>query len=109
MLPSGTGPTGESMARKKNRAPTPPVSDAPRRIAMLIYAGVAPLDVAGPLQVFGVANFLRKQKLYDVVTVGPTADLVSTPVGFAFMPTCAMADLALPIDTLLVSGGGGPD
>jgi transcriptional regulator GlxA family with amidase domain len=82
---------------------------AARCVAMLIYPGVAPLDVAGPLQVFGVANFLRKQKLYDVVTVAPTAEPVPTPLGFAFMPTCAMADLPLPVDTLLVSGGGGPD
>jgi transcriptional regulator GlxA family with amidase domain len=85
------------------------VEPVARGVAMLIYPGVAPLDVAGPLQVFGVANFLRKQKLYDVVTVAPTAEPVPTPLGFAFMPTCAMEDLPLPVDTLLVSGGGGPD
>ena len=79
------------------------------RVAMLIYPGVAPLDVAGPLQVFGVANFLRKQKLYDVITVAPTTEPVPTPLGFAFMPSCAMTELPLPVDTLLVSGGGGPD
>jgi len=79
------------------------------RIAMLIYPGVAPLDVAGPLQVFGVANFLRKQKLYDIITVAPTAEPVPTPLGFAFMPSCAMTELSLPVDTLLVSGGGEPD
>jgi hypothetical protein len=28
----------------------------PRTIAMLIYPGVAPLDVAGPLQVFGLSR-----------------------------------------------------
>ena len=71
-----------------------------KRIAMLIYPGVAPLDVAGPLQVFGVSNFLAKQKLYDVITVAPTAGPVSTPLGFAFMPSCAMTALPLPIDTL---------
>ena len=102
------------MAKKKAQRtngarPGPPAGDMPRRIAMLIYPGVAPLDVAGPLQVFGVANFLRQQKLYDVVTVAPTADPVPTRVGFAFLPACAMAALPLPIDTLLVSGGGGPD
>lgn len=84
-------------------------SDSSRRIAMLIYPGVAPLDVAGPLQVFGVANFLRKRKLYDVETVAPTGDPVPTPVGFSFLPTRPMAALALPLDTLLVSGGGGPE
>jgi len=76
---------------------------------MLIYRGVAPLDVSGPLQVFGLANFLRKQKLYDVMTVAPDAGPVPTPVGFAFLPSCAMAALPLPVDTLLISGGGGPD
>jgi transcriptional regulator GlxA family with amidase domain len=94
---------------KDGAALATPATDAPRRIAMLIYPGVAPLDVAGPLQVFGVANFLRRQKLYDVITVAPTRDPVPTPVGFAFLPGSAMSDLALPVDTLLVSGGGGPE
>ncbi|MBI5321475.1 GlxA family transcriptional regulator [Bradyrhizobium sp.] len=76
---------------------------------MLIYQGVAPLDVAGPLQVFGVSNFLAGQKLYDVITVAPTPGPVPTPLGFSFMPACAMSELPLPVDTLLVSGGGGPD
>ena len=93
----------------KRGLPAADKSDAPRCVAMLIYPGVAPLDVAGPLQVFGVANFLRKQKLYDVVTLAPTADPIVTPTGIAFLPTCAMSELALPADTLLVSGGGGPD
>lgn len=76
---------------------------------MLIYPGVAALDVAGPLQVFGASNFLMKQKLYDILTVAPTADPVPTPTGFAFLPACAMTALPLPVDTLLVSGGGAPD
>src|ERR1700722_18674530 len=91
------------------KAEAVPIVRPAQRIAMLIYPGVAPLDVAGPLQVFGVANFLEKRKLYDVVTVAPTADPVPTPLGFGFMPACAMTALPLPIDTLLVSGGGGPD
>jgi transcriptional regulator GlxA family with amidase domain len=86
-----------------------PLLEAPRRVAMLIYPGVAPLDVAGPLQVFGVANFLAKRRLYEIMTVAPTAEPVATPLGFAFLPACAMTALALPIDTLLVSGGGGAD
>ena len=84
-------------------------ADAPRRVAMLIYPGVTPLDVAGPLEVFGFANTITKQKLYDVVTVAPTAAPVPTPLGFALMPAYAMTALPLPVDTLLVSGGGGPD
>lgn len=76
---------------------------------MLIFPGVAALDVAGPLQVFGLANFLKRRKLYEVITVAPTSEPVPTPLGFAFAPACAMHDLQLPVDTLLVSGGGGPD
>jgi transcriptional regulator GlxA family with amidase domain len=82
---------------------------SPRRIAMLIYPGIAPLDVAGPLQVFGFSNFLMKRQLYDIVTVAPTAEPVQTGLGFAMLPACGMKDLPLPIDTLLVSGGSGPD
>jgi transcriptional regulator GlxA family with amidase domain len=90
-------------------AAPPATSEAPRRIAMLIYPGVAPLDVAGPLQVFGFSNFLMKRQLYEIFTVAPTAQPVATGLGFAFLPVCAMKELPLPVDTLLVSGGGGPD
>ena len=75
---------------------------------MLIYPGVTPLDVAGPLEVFAFANVLRKQQIYDVVTVGPTAGPVTTKAGIAFLPSCAMTDLVLPVDTLMVAGGGKP-
>jgi transcriptional regulator GlxA family with amidase domain len=97
------------MARRQEGSVGPaPENDAPRRIAMLIYPGVAPLDVAGPLQVFGLANERRKRKLYDITTVAPTSDPVTTAAGIVFVPTCTMDTLALPVDTLLVSGGGGP-
>lgn len=95
---------------KRQRSAEPASADeAPRRVAMLIYPGVAPLDVAGPLQVFGFSNFLMKRQLYEIFTVAPTAEPVQTGLGFAFLPACAMSELPLPIDTLLVSGGGGPD
>ncbi len=76
---------------------------------MLIYPGVAPLDVVGPLQVFGLANFLAKQQFYQISTVAPTAAPVPTALGMMLNPTCAMSDLLFPVDTLLISGGGGPD
>ncbi len=83
------------------------VAASARRIAMVIYPGVTPLDVTGPLQVFDMANRLRKQTLYDIVTVAPTDEAVPTSLGFAFVPGCAMSALPLPVDTLLVSGGSG--
>lgn len=89
--------------------PQSATNETPRRIAMLIYPGIAPLDVTGPLQVFGFSNFLMKRKLYDIVTVAPTAEAVTTGLGLSIVPACAMADLPMPVDTLLVSGGSGPD
>jgi transcriptional regulator GlxA family with amidase domain len=86
-----------------------PAGATPRRIAMMIYPGIAPLDVTGPLQVFGLSNFLTKRQLYEIMTVAPTAEPVPTGLGFAMVPACAMAALPQPIDTLLVPGGSGPD
>jgi transcriptional regulator GlxA family with amidase domain len=80
----------------------------PRRVVMLIYPGVTPLDVIGPLEVFDFANRLTKKALYDIHTVAPSTEPVATQLGFSFLPSCAMTDLAGPIDTLLVSGAGGP-
>jgi len=88
-------------------AESAPGNHAPLRVAMLIYPGVTPLDVTGPLQVFDLANRLRKQTLYDIATVAPTPGPVPTTLGFDFLPTCAMTALPLPVDTLLVSGGSG--
>jgi transcriptional regulator GlxA family with amidase domain len=96
--------TAESM----RAYPAPQAMSGPRRIAMLIYPGVAALDVTGPLQAFWFANNISKQELYEITTVGPTTDPVATGLGFAMTPACAMAALPLPVDTLLVSGGGGP-
>ncbi len=76
---------------------------------MLIYPGVIPLDVAGPLEVFGFANIITRRRLYEVATVAPTDAPVPTSLGFAFMASCAMTALPLPVDTLLVSGGGSAD
>lgn len=82
---------------------------APRRIAMLIYPQAAPLDIVGPLQVFGVANALTRKPLYEILTVAPTAGAIATRLGFAILPAFAMDALPLPVDTLLVSGGSDAD
>jgi transcriptional regulator GlxA family with amidase domain len=88
-----------------NVAAVTAVTAGTRSVAMLIYPGVTPLDVTGPLQVFDLACMLRNQKLYKLFTIAPTAAPVETTLGFAFLPTFAMTDLALPVDTLLVAGG----
>jgi transcriptional regulator GlxA family with amidase domain len=86
----------------------PNLDTGPRRVAILIYSGVTPLDVAGPLEVFNFANIIKRQILYHIVTVAPNDGPVVTRSGITFLPTHAMADLEQPIDTLMVAGGGNP-
>src|SRR5258708_28149868 len=88
--------------------PFPAGASLPRRIVMLIYPGVTPLDVVGPLEVFAMANSVTKRALYDIRTVAPTGESIATRLGLALKPSCTMADLRGPIDTLLVAGAPGP-
>ncbi|MGL5116198.1 MAG: GlxA family transcriptional regulator [Beijerinckiaceae bacterium] len=97
------------MPAKGQDAAGPGRDAKPRRIAMLIYPGAAPLDFVGPLQVFDVANGLRRRMLYEIFTVAAGMEPVATPLGISFVPACTMADVPLPLDTLLVSGARSPD
>jgi transcriptional regulator GlxA family with amidase domain len=97
------------MDARSPAGPQPSASASPRRIVMLIYPGVTPLDVIGPLEVFSFANRTTRQKHYEILTVAPTAEPIPTGLGFAFLPSCAMTEVAGPIDTLLVGGGAGPN
>lgn len=81
---------------------------APRYIAMLIYDQVASVDVSGPLEAFGIANFLTGRSLYRPITV--SVDGRPVDVAGSFMriaPTCGCADLPADLDLLLVAGGPG--
>lgn len=75
---------------------------------MLIYNQVASVDVSGPLEAFGIANFLTGRPLYRPITV--SVDGRSVDVAGSFMriePTCGCADLPADLDLLLVAGGPG--
>lgn len=75
---------------------------------MLLYPQVASLDVCGPLESFGLANFLTGRRLYHPITV--STDGGPVPVAGSFLelqPTCSCAELPARIDLLLVAGGPG--
>ena len=86
-------------------APEARAAPPPRRVVVFIHPGVAPLDVVGPLQVFELANALRHRTYYDVVTAASTAGPIATSAGLALLPSCTIADLSFPFDTLMMSGG----
>jgi len=81
---------------------------ASRHVAMLIYDQVASVDVCGPLEPFGIANFLTGQPLYRPITASVDGGPVEVAGGFLRIePTCGCADLPRDLDLLLVAGGPG--
>ena len=83
-------------------------------VGILIFDGVAALDVAGPLEVLSRARLepgaesrhKEDEALFDVFTVARTKDPVTATGGLVLLPNHAFAD-AQPIDILLVPGGFG--
>jgi transcriptional regulator GlxA family with amidase domain len=86
----------------------PPI--APRRVEVLAFPDVQLLDVAGPLQVFAVANeqaaTLQPPAPYLVRVIAPDGSQIRATSGLAFA-TEPLPDPAAPLDTLVVAGGQG--
>jgi transcriptional regulator GlxA family with amidase domain len=85
---------------------------APRRVVIVLFDGVQSLDVAGPLEVFAGADLYRRlQELdapgYTAQTAGPSGGPVRSSSGLLLGTDLAVAEVAGPIDTLVVAGGDG--
>ena len=84
------------------------------RVGILVFDGVAALDLAGPFEVFSRARLepgveSRQSEAsapFDVFTVGKTRDPVTATGGLVLLPSWSFDD-APPIDLLLVPGGFG--
>jgi transcriptional regulator GlxA family with amidase domain len=84
------------------------------RVGILVFDGVAALDVAGPFDVFSRARLepgvesrhSEDSALFDVFTVGRTKDPVTATGGLVLLPRWSFGD-APAIDLLLVPGGFG--
>jgi transcriptional regulator GlxA family with amidase domain len=84
------------------------------KVGILLFDGVAALDVAGPLEVLSRARLepgvesrrSDEQALFDVFTVARTREPVTATGGLVLVPSHSFAD-APPIDLLLVPGGFG--
>jgi transcriptional regulator GlxA family with amidase domain len=75
----------------------------PIPVALLGYAGVQTLDIAGPLDAFASANSSR-QGAYRTVTVSLDGAPFVSEGGLRIAPDGALDDVG-PIDTLIVPGG----
>ena len=81
---------------------------APRRIVILAFPGVQPLDVIGPAEVFTGADALAGGGEYAVEVVAKDPDPIATRSGaYGLVPRTTTARCKGPIDTLIVGGGFG--
>ena len=79
-----------------------------RRIVILAFPGVQPLDVIGPAEVFAGADTLAGGGTYTVDVVAKEPDPISVRGGgYSLVPKTTTARCRGPIDTLIVAGGIG--
>jgi len=80
----------------------------PRRIVILAFPGVQPLDVIGPAEVFAGADALAGGSAYTVEVVAKEPDAIAVRGGgYSLVPKNTIAHFRGPIDTLVVAGGVG--
>ncbi len=75
-----------------------------RRVVVVAFDGVEPIDVSGPSSVFGRANLLRPGT-YEVVHAAVGGTSVRTGSGLTLSDLAPIGSLRGAIDTLLVAGG----
>ena len=80
-----------------------------RRIWILAFPDAQLLDVAGPWEVFALANRAGDPRAprYAVSLVAPSAGAVTTSGGLALVAQRTLAQATGPVDTLIVAGGIG--
>ncbi len=79
----------------------------PRRIVIIAFAGVQPLDVVGPSEVFSRADQLARGAYSVEVVAARRGAILALSGGYAIVPAQVLADCHGPIDTLIVAGGFG--
>ncbi len=89
---------------------------AARRIVIVAYPDLQPLDVVGPAEVFGGASDLVAKWVdgaptdpaYEIEVVAETAEPLATRSGaYSILPAGSIEGCRGPIDTLIVAGGSG--
>jgi transcriptional regulator GlxA family with amidase domain len=79
----------------------------PRRVVIVAFPGIQPLDVVGPAEVFsGAARLADRSYTVEVVAREP-APIFTRGSGYAIVPRRTTAACRGPIDTLVVAGGLG--
>src|SRR5580698_11280807 len=94
----------------RDYAADPSVSQSPRRVLIVAVPPMRTLDVFGPAEVFGDANWLRGgDPAYKVTIISACSGrVVSNHLGTPVHTDRTYREYRGPIDTLLVAGCMGP-
>ena len=76
-----------------------------RRTVVVIFDGFQLLDLAGPADVFATANLLTRADGYRLEVAAVRAGQVPAQNGIVALAQAPLAEIAGPIDTLLIVGG----
>ena len=76
-----------------------------RRVVVVAFPGMQPLDAVGPAEVFHTAARLRPGA-YEVTIAAPEREPIPASA-VSLMPDASLASLRGPVDTLVVAGGAG--
>jgi transcriptional regulator GlxA family with amidase domain len=77
----------------------------PRKIALIGFDGAQSLDLAGPLEVFSMANNYAGTRAYDVTLASPAGGDIVTNSGLRLAGSVPFADLPRGLDTIVIAGG----
>jgi transcriptional regulator GlxA family with amidase domain len=80
------------------------MTSSAKRVAIIVFDGVQPIDVSGPMSVFSVANE-HQPGAYSLFIASPRGGEVSTNAGLTFSRTLPLEQLPLDLDTALIAGG----
>jgi transcriptional regulator GlxA family with amidase domain len=80
-------------------------SGSPRKIALVGYDGAQSLDLAGPFEVFSMANNYNGAVAYEVMLASPSGGEIRGNSGLTLKGAVALAELPDDLDTLLIAGG----
>lgn len=75
-------------------------------VSMLVYDGVASSDVTGPLECFGLANYISGRPIYEITTFSVDGKPVKAAGGWlSLQPVHSCESLPADVELLLVPGG----
>ena len=87
-------------------APSPPSSEKPLRLAVLLFPGVQIIDYTGPWEVFGQV-FVNNHPGFEIYSVAQASGPITTAMGMSVNPRYTFADAPAP-DVILLPGGNVP-